>query len=133
MIYLDACLVIYLVENHPVFAPRIEQCLLKVSPVRFAISLLIMAEVLVVPFREKNTALIDRFEAFFASCKMLAMPETVFIEAARLRAVHVGLKTPDALHLAVAQFHQCGSFWTNDDRLQKVAGGFAVNISKGIV
>jgi hypothetical protein len=35
--------------------------------------------------------------------------------------------------LAVAQFHQCEAVWTNDDRLQKVAGDFAVNISKGIV
>jgi predicted nucleic acid-binding protein len=40
--------------------------------------------------------------------------------ATRLKAVH-GIKTPDALHLACALHHGCTEFWTNDDRLTKVA------------
>jgi hypothetical protein len=52
MIYLDACLVIYLVENHSVFAPRIKQHLSQAASAEFAISPLVKAEVLVMPFRQ---------------------------------------------------------------------------------
>jgi len=41
---------------------------------------------------------------------------------------YLGLKTPDASHLLAAQYHGCKAFWTNDDRLQKVVGPFAVKI-----
>jgi len=64
MIYLDACLVIYLVENHSVFAPRIKQHLSQAAPAEFAISPLVKAEVLVMPFRQNNTLLIECYEAF---------------------------------------------------------------------
>lgn len=133
MIYLDACLVIYWVEEHSVFAPMIEKRVLQTAEASFAISPLTLTESLVMPIRQNNQPLLAKYEAFFEQSLILPLPDAVFIEAARLRAVHLGLKTPDALHLAVAQFHQCESFWTNDDRLQKAAGDFAVNISKGIV
>ncbi|MEZ5673116.1 MAG: type II toxin-antitoxin system VapC family toxin [Thiotrichaceae bacterium] len=133
MIYLDACLVIYWVEEHSIFAPLIEQKVLQTSSALFAISPLVMSEALVMPFRQDNQVLIRKYEAFFANSLILPLPETVFIEAARLRAVHIGLKTPDALHLSAARFHHCQAFWTNDDRLQKVAGDFAVNIGAGLL
>ncbi|NTV15090.1 MAG: type II toxin-antitoxin system VapC family toxin [Desulfobulbaceae bacterium] len=38
------------------------------------------------------------------------------------------MKTPDALHLATAQFHGCTSLWTNDDRLCTVAPDFVCNV-----
>ena len=128
MIYLDTCLVIYWVEEHSVFAPRIEQVVLKSPLIPLAISPLVMTEVLVMPYRQKHTALINRYETFFASGLTLPMPEPVFVHAARLRAAHPALKTPDALHLATAQYHGCTQFWTNDDRLQRVAGSYAVNV-----
>jgi uncharacterized protein len=128
MIYLDSCLVIYWVENHSVFAPRIEQRILQTPTAEFAISPLVMAEVLVMPFRQNNTALIQRFEAFFANSVLLTLPETVFVQTARLRAIYPSLKMPDALHLAIAQQHGCVAFWTNDDRLQRTVGDYAVNV-----
>ncbi len=132
MIYLDACLVIYLVENHSVFAPRIKQRLLQAAPAEFAISPLVKAEVLVMPFRQNNTLLIECYEAFFASCFTLTLPENVFINTAQLRATHPSLKMPDALHLAIAQYHGCDAFWTNDGRLQRVVSEYAVNVCSEI-
>jgi len=85
MIYLDACLVIYLVENHSVFAPRIERRILQAAPAEFAISPLVIAEVLVMPFRQNNTRLIECYEAFFASCLTLTLPDSVFINTAHTR------------------------------------------------
>lgn len=55
------------------------------------------------------------------------MPESVYLEAAELRA-RFGLKTPDALHLACAQYHRCGALWTNDDRLTRASHGLARNV-----
>ncbi|WP_279308295.1 MULTISPECIES: type II toxin-antitoxin system VapC family toxin [Cyanophyceae] len=47
--------------------------------------------------------------------------------AAELRSRH-GLKTPDALHLAVAHHYDCTELWTNDDRLAIAAASKAINL-----
>jgi uncharacterized protein len=62
--------------------------------------------------------------ALFAS---LPMPEPVYLQAAELRA-RFGMKTPDALHLACAQYHRCDALWTNDDRLAQASFGLARNV-----
>ena len=61
-----------------------------------------------------------RFEGFFAAVAQLPNDEAVFRRAAELRA-RLGVKTPDALHLATAERYGCVQFWTNDDRLAKVS------------
>ena len=91
-----------------------------------------MAEALVMPFRQKNKITIQKFIAFFESALVLPMTDTVFMNAAYLRAAHIGLKMPDALHLACAQHHNCSEIWTNDDRLGRVAGSMAVNVLAGV-
>ncbi len=59
---------------------------------------------------------------------ILEMPEAVYDLALSLR-VQYNLKTPDALHLATAKYHDCKAFWTNDNRLAMVST-LAVNISE---
>jgi predicted nucleic acid-binding protein len=130
MYYLDACIVIYWVENHSTYAPRIQERITKLGNANFAINHLVIAESLVMPLRQNNTSLIKRFEAFFDSCIVLPMPKEVFLNAAQLRAKFTCLKTPDALHLATAQFYDCKQFWTNDDNLDGIVANFAVNIFK---
>ena len=68
------------------------------------------------------------YEAFLGQFVTLEMPEPVFLDAARLRA-RFGLKMPDALHLACAQRHGCGAFWTNDTRLSAAAGALVRTLS----
>ena len=127
LIYLDSCLIIYAVEQHPQWGPGINQAMAKRAPEGFAISSLTKMECLVRPIREANLALQRQYEQFFGSYHLLAMPEDVFLLAAQLRA-RFGLKTPDALHLASAQFHGCDALWANDDRLTQAGHGLAVNI-----
>jgi len=55
------------------------------------------------------------------------MLDADFIQAAQLRA-RFGLRTPDALHLACAQRHQCKALWTNDARLHSASLGLALDI-----
>ena len=126
MIYLDSCIVIYLVEKHPMLYAQLDQTLRQHASVGFAISPLVVLECLVGPLKQGDSGLLERFESFFATVMSLPNDEAVFREAARLRA-HFGLKTPDALHLAVADRYGCTQFWTNDDRLVKVSP-LAVNV-----
>lgn len=90
------------------------------AAVGFAISPLVILECLVGPLKQRDVALQGRFESFFTTVTLLLCDETVFREAARLRA-HFGIKTPDALHLSVANRYGCTQFWTNDDRLVRVS------------
>lgn len=128
MVYLDTCLVIYLVENHTVFAPIIERHILHTDVTKFAISPLVKAEALVLPFRKNNNLLIEKYQDFFSNIEMLPMAEIIFTQSAQLRAKYPHLKTPDALHLSTAQYHNCSAFWTCDARLQRVIDHYVVNI-----
>jgi predicted nucleic acid-binding protein len=130
-IYLDSCIVIYLIERHPVFAPLVEKRLAALVEADLAVSLLVRLESLVKPMREADTPLLLRYEQFFAASRMLPMPAEIYEAALSLRVKH-NLKTPDALHVATAQLHACGSFWTNDDRLAGAVGDFAVNVTDEI-
>lgn len=118
MIYLDSCIVVYLVEKHPAFYAQLDRSLRQHAPIGFAISPLVVLECLVGPLKQGDAALGERYERFFTAVTSLPNDEAVFREAAWLRA-HFGIKTPDALHLAVANRNGCMQFWTNDDAWSK--------------
>lgn len=125
-VYLDSCIAIYLVEEHPAYCGPVESSLARLNGI-VCYSPLTELECLVVPLRLKRSDLIDKFTQFFALATKLDIPDVVYREAARLRA-EFGMKTPDALHLATARHHDCTDLWTNDDRLAGVADGLAVNV-----
>ncbi|MES2941469.1 MAG: type II toxin-antitoxin system VapC family toxin [Pseudomonadota bacterium] len=127
LIYLDTCLLIYTIENHPVWAGEVRAALARETSSTFAISPLIKMECLVKPIKTGNLLLQRRYESALNELVQLPLPEIVFLQAAQLRA-RFGLKTPDALHLACAQHHNCAALWTNDDRLAQAAHGLARNV-----
>lgn len=127
-IYLDACIIIYLVEKHLICSNRIETFMNALLSAEVCYSTLARLECLVMPFRTKDLQLQKFYEAFFNAQKILVMPSEVFDEAAKLRADFPNLKTPDALHLAAAVYHNCDEFWTNRNRLDKVAPHLVKNI-----
>lgn len=129
MIYLDTCLAIYLAERHPRFGARVVDAIRKASGSRFAVSPLVKLECLVGPIKRADPVLQSAYADFFEVFETLAMPETVYLQAAQLRA-RFGLKTPDALHLACAQHHRCEALWTNDGRLAQASHGLAIRILK---
>ena len=129
LIYLDACLLIYAIEDHPVWANDVRAALKSEPDARFAVSPLIKMECLVKPLKTGDIAMQRRYEAGLNEFVQLPMTETIFLQAAMLRA-RFGLKTPDALHLACAQHHGCTALWTNDDRLAQAGHGLVRNILK---
>lgn len=126
MIYLDTCIAIYLVEEHPAYHAQIETAL-RGSKLISSLSPLVEMECLVLPIKKQRDDLIAKFDQFFSAQRRLSMPPEVYRRAAELRARH-GLKSPDALHLATAQYHNCTALWTNDNRLNNAAGSLAVNM-----
>ena len=128
-VYLDSCIAIYLVEEHSTYCAHIEEALANLNGI-ICYSPLTELECLVLPLRLKRDDLVEKFGRFFELNVQLTMPDSVYREAARLRA-EFGLKSPDALHLATARFHDCSELWTNDDRLKGVADGVAVNVVGG--
>ena len=127
MIYLDACLLIYLTERHARWGGPVADAMARAADARFGISPLVKCECLVGPIRRGDPVLERAYSELFEVLISLAMPEPVFLQAARLRA-RFNLRTPDALHLSCAQYHRCEALWTNDDRLTRAAHGLARNV-----
>jgi predicted nucleic acid-binding protein len=127
LIYLDACLLIYLTERHARWGEPVADAMARAEEAGFGISPLVKCECLVGPIRRgdpvRERAYTDLFELFVA----LAMPDTVYLQAAELRA-RFALRMPDALHLACAQNHRCAALWTNDNRLVQASHGLARNV-----
>lgn len=126
-VYLDSCIVIYLIENATPFSEIARQFLSVNGDAILCVSPLVRLEVIVKPLRDAALALVSDYEEFLAAQHWLAIDDSIFDRALQLRARH-GLKTPDALHLAAALHHGCTEIWTNDDRLSKAAESMAINV-----
>jgi len=126
LIYLDSSIIIYLVERHPVHAAPIERALGQSAAI-LATSPLTTLEVLVKPLQTRRDDLANLYRRFLAATRTLPINEETFERALYLRAQYP-LKTPDALHLAVAQQFACEAFWTNDNRLAAAADSLNVNV-----
>lgn len=128
IIYLDSCTIIYLVEEHPIYSPQIEARLQQVTGSVLAYTALSEMECLVIPFRKQQPIVLNKFRDWFQRAHFLPLERAIFEDAARFRAQHSKLKTPDAIHLAAAIHHGCAQFWTNDDRLNTIAPSLAMKV-----
>jgi predicted nucleic acid-binding protein len=127
VIYLDSCLVIYLVERHARWGAPVARAVAQESGGEFAVSPLVKCECLVGPIKRGDPILQQSYTELFGEFASLDMPEAVYLLAAELRA-RFGVRLPDALHLACAQHHRCDALWTNDGRLTRVSHGLAYNV-----
>lgn len=128
MIYLDACLIIYLLEDAQ-RGPAVAAAMSRAGGDRFAVSPLVKAECVVGPLKRGDLVLERNYLDLFDRLESLEISEAVFLQAVRIRA-QFGLRTPDALHLACAQHYRCTALWTNDDRFVRASYGLAVNLLK---
>ncbi len=130
MIYLDSCILIYAIEDEGERGESVRSRLEAAGEEPIAISPLVMQECLVGPLREDDLALRDHYVRAFDRFEVLELGVAQFARAAELRA-RLGLRTPDALHLAAAQLAECRELWTNDARLAAASHGLAIDIIAG--
>ena len=77
---------------------------------------------LVVPWRNNNQSLVSDYEQLLLNYAMLLIPinQSFLRRAANLRAT-TNLKTPDAIHAAIAISISCDLFITNDQGFRNLS------------
>lgn len=117
-IYLDSSALIYSIERHPVFGAMLDPLWAAMAngSVELITSELTVLECLVVPVRTGNKRSIEVFDKAFdeSGLQLLPVSRAVFRLAVDLRAAHLSLRTPDAVHLAAAEIYAAQWIVTND-------------------
>jgi predicted nucleic acid-binding protein len=127
VISLDTAPMIYYLEEHLTYASLLDIFFdaLDNNECSMTTSVITLLEGLVMPVRVGDTKLIRKWYDFLYTTDNL---ETVEITpdvaevAARLRAVHTKLKTPDAIQVATALYKKADFFLTNDKDLASISG-----------
>ena len=123
---LDTAIFVYFIEEHPQYLPLVDPLFeaIAAGELEAVTSSLTLLEVLVVPFRFANAALIHQYDVLLTKSRGLRLVDLDrdFLRAvAQLRAA-TRVKTPDAIQLTAAIATGCSVFLTNDSRLPKVPG-----------
>jgi hypothetical protein len=86
LIYLDACLLIYLAERDTCWSRPIADAMAVEVDMRFVISPLVKCECLVDPLKRGDPVLERAYIELFGVVLSLTLPEPVYLQAAQLRA-----------------------------------------------
>jgi uncharacterized protein len=125
IVCLDANIVIYYVERHPLWEPKVAARLQAraASGDTVAVSEAAWLECLVGPLQSGDTSVLADYQKFFRSTGIQMLPVTlaVWVRAAQIRAAFK-LQPLDSTHLASAIEHGCGLFLTNDTKLARCTG-----------
>jgi predicted nucleic acid-binding protein len=129
----DAAVFIYLIEEDPRFLPVIRPLFEEADRQarQLVTSAITLLEVLVVPFRNGDRLLAERYEKLMTTSRGIRVIDVTREQlraAAQLRAA-TGVKTPDALQLVAALGAGCKTFVTNDRRLPQIPGLRIVQLS----
>ena len=123
---LDTAVFIYFIEENKLFLPIVKPLFEAIDrgELAAATSALTLMEVLVLPYRENNFSLAERYESLLTRSRGLRFVELnrpLLRGAARLRGAF-NLKPPDALQVAAAMAAECQVFLTNDRKIPTIAG-----------
>jgi predicted nucleic acid-binding protein len=124
IVCLDTNIVIYYVEQNPVWAPKVDARLkaLLAAGDTLAVCDLARAECMIGPLKSGDAVVLADYQRFFANpaVKMLPLMVVVCERAAQVRvATAMKLELPDCLHLDAAIANGCGLFLTNDAQLSR--------------
>ena len=112
---------IYVLEDHPVFAPRFTGLFeaAELGRIQLALTTVTLAEVLTGPLKAKQTALAKRYEKALGRYHVVPLSAQVALMAAQLW-VQYRLKLPDAVQLASALDIGAAALVTHDRDFSKV-------------
>jgi len=125
LIYLDSCIVIYLIEQTPGFGPRAANRIAAALAAgdKLLVSDLTRLECRAKPLAAGDAALLGDYDRFFTSVvEPAVLLTTAVCDRATLIRGQYRFKTPDSLHLAAAVEAGCQVFLTNDTRLSRFPG-----------
>ena len=121
-IFFDTNPIIYLLDDHPVYADFVESFILQKmsSGCKLYTSVITSAEFLCKPIANREYNKLDAYNHFIERLEFIVSPitESIAYKSAQLRAKYKGLKLPDAFAAAIE--HHCDAFLTNDERLMQV-------------
>jgi predicted nucleic acid-binding protein len=122
LIYLDSCIVIYLIEQPAGFGPRASSYVSSrlAAGDRLVVSDLTRLECRTQPLAVGDAVTLGHYDQFFAGAVEPIMPlSTAVLDRATEVRSQYRFKTPDAIHLAAAEVGGCQVFLTNDTRLSR--------------
>jgi predicted nucleic acid-binding protein len=124
-VYVDTQIIVYTVERQPDFFPLLLPLwkAVQLSELSVVTSELTILEMLVLPLRAHNNAIVQAYEEFIRQPGFSTLPisHSVLRRGAQFRAATRRLRTPDAIHAATASLHECSMLITNDTGLRGVA------------
>ena len=115
LLLVDSPPIIYILEDHPQFGPRFAPLFAAhaAGRLRFAVTTITVAEVLVGPLRAGDDALAQRYRVILESWRPIALDLEIAASAARLRAsLRLGLA--DAVQVASALAINAAALVTHD-------------------
>ena len=117
--YLDACSIIYLTEGAAPWRSAVEARLKALPPTTGLVtSRISRLECRSKPTRDRDVALLARYDAAFAQARIVEITAAIIELATDLRARY-GFRSPDAIHLATAIDGGAGVFITGDASLAR--------------
>jgi predicted nucleic acid-binding protein len=122
LVVVDSAPLIYLLDDHPIFAPVFEGLfvLQAQGAIQIAISTIAMAEVLAGPFKHQQDVLAKRYEKALSNFDVVPVSQDIAVTAARIRA-STGLRLPDALQAATALEAGAVALVTHDRDFSRLA------------
>jgi len=118
---LDTNVLIYYIEEHPLFLKKVELLIDKIEDGKAIgiTSYVTLLELLVKPILEGRIDLANQYKTILSNkLEMVPLDEAVSLKAAELRAKY-GFRTPDAIQLASVIHRKGDVFITNDTGLKK--------------
>jgi predicted nucleic acid-binding protein len=123
-VFLDTAPLIYYIEDNQHYSQILGKLFLENSEgkFRFLTSVITLLEVLVLPMRKNEIQLAEQYQNILCnspSIDIFDLNIEIAKRAALLRAKY-GIKTPDSIQIATANYASADYFLTNDIRLKAV-------------
>lgn len=136
-VYIDTNILIYFfnkeVKCFPLVSVFLEQCAHR--NIFGVVSELVVAEILVQPYRERNLEAIAQIKSFFEQKNFLQVVEhqSGFITESAMLAGERGMKLVDAMHFQAGMANRCDFFITHDGNFRSSASMEVVQLRDYIV